>query len=88
MASGVPVLAANATSLPEVVGDAGVLFDPLDDAVLAALLHGVLTNTEYRRELSARGVKRAEAFTWRRTAGGYIEAFEFARQRSAQRRGG
>ena len=75
MASGVPTLAADATSLPEVVGDAGVLFPPDDDVKLADELHRVLTDDARRDDLTARGLKRAAGFSWRRTAELYLEAF-------------
>src|SRR5262249_37787533 len=75
MACGVPVLAADATSLPEVVGDAGVLFHPDDDAGLTEALHRVLTDRSHHAALAARGLKRAAAFSWRRTAEMYLEAF-------------
>lgn len=75
MARGVPVLAADATALPETVGDAGLLFDPDDPAELAAKLGGVL---EHPGELPARGRARAALFSWERaareTAAVYAEA--------------
>lgn len=69
MASGTPVLAANRGSLPEVVGDAGLLVDdPADpDALADAIVRGVGDAT-LRRDLRARGLARAATFTWERTA--------------------
>ncbi len=68
MASGAPVVAADATSLPEVVGDAGRLVEPNDprawsDAVLEIVQHPTVAN-----DLRDRGLARAAAFTWARTA--------------------
>lgn len=68
MACAVPVLASNTTSLPEVVGDAGVLFDPFDVGAMAAAIAGVLANPALRAELAARGLARARLFTWERAA--------------------
>jgi glycosyltransferase involved in cell wall biosynthesis len=61
MASGCPVAASNAGSLPEIVGEAGVLFDPTDSSAIAAGIEASLDNSE---ELARRGVARAKAFTW------------------------
>ena len=65
MACGTPVVAARATSLPEVVGDVGVLVDPGDPADIA---RGIEEARERRDELSRRGPERAATFTWARCA--------------------
>ncbi|MDW8060977.1 MAG: glycosyltransferase family 1 protein [Thermomicrobium sp.] len=67
MACGVPVVAARCTSLPEVVGDAGLLVEPDEQAFARALVR-VLNDAELRRTLRARGLARARLFTWQRTA--------------------
>lgn len=65
MASGCPVAASHAGAIPEVCGDAAVLFDPTDvDAIAAAILQV----DERREELSERGLARAAGFTWDETA--------------------
>src|SRR5262249_29981612 len=65
MASGVPVVCSNTTSLPEVVGDAALTFDPsrIDD--IAAALRRVLTDPALRVDLAVRGRARAARFSWR-----------------------
>jgi glycosyltransferase involved in cell wall biosynthesis len=63
MALEVPLAAAAATSIPEVVGDAGVLFDPDDPAAIAATLERVLSDEFLRSDLIARGRKRVKPFT-------------------------
>lgn len=68
MQCGVPVIAGNRTSLPEVVGDAGLLFDPFDTQALISALTRVLEDSEYRAVLRARGLEQAKQFSWRRTA--------------------
>lgn len=68
MASGVPVVVANATSLPEVVGEAGVLVDPHDPGDLATRLGALLAEPAARREFIARGLARAAQFSWQRAA--------------------
>jgi len=65
MACGCPVAAAAAGSLPEVCGDAAVLFDPLDPEAIAAGIDEALGRSA---ELSERGLRRAAAFTWDKTA--------------------
>jgi glycosyltransferase involved in cell wall biosynthesis len=65
MACGCPVAAAAAGSLPEVCGDAAVLFDPLDPEAIAAGIDEALRRSA---ELSERGRRRAAAFTWDETA--------------------
>ncbi|TBR20125.1 glycosyltransferase family 1 protein [bacterium] len=64
MAMGRPVAAANATALPETVGGAGALFDPLDEEAIAAGLESVLEGGPRRAELTAKGLARAAQFTW------------------------
>ena len=65
MACGCPVAASRAASLPEVCGDAAVLFDPDDAAAIAA---GVLEALERGAELRERGLLRAARFTWAASA--------------------
>lgn len=76
MASGVPVIAANATSLPEVVGDAGVLFDADDVEALADALERVLVDRVHHDSLAELGIARAAQFSWTNTARQYLAAFE------------
>jgi glycosyltransferase involved in cell wall biosynthesis len=68
MASGTPVVASNTTSLPEVVGDAGLLVDPTDVAAMADAITVVLTDDALHKDLSARAIARAAMFSWERTA--------------------
>ena len=68
MACGAPVVASNATSVPEVVGDAGVLCDPRDVDALAGAVRRVLDGAALAADLRIRGLERAATFTWARTA--------------------
>ena len=68
MQCGVPVIAGNRTSLPEIVGEAGLLFDPFDTQALASALKHVLDDAEYRASLRAKGLAKAKQFNWRTTA--------------------
>ncbi len=64
MASGTPVITSRSSSLAEVAGPAGVLFDPRNASDMADGIARVLTSPELRAELSARGLERARQFSW------------------------
>ncbi|MCX6021008.1 MAG: glycosyltransferase family 1 protein [Chloroflexi bacterium] len=68
MAGGAPVVCSNASSLPEVVGDAGLLFPAADHVALAAALRRVLGDAGLRDQLRQAGRNRAARFTWEATA--------------------
>ena len=68
MACGTPTIASNCSSIPEVVGEAGLLVDPDDPAEMADAIQRVLDDTALRDHLRIAGLARATAFTWRRTA--------------------
>jgi glycosyltransferase involved in cell wall biosynthesis len=66
MAAGVPVITSNVSSLPEVVGDAALLIDPLDPDAIAAAMARVLSEPALRADMVRRGYERAKAFSWTR----------------------
>ncbi len=68
MACGTPVITSNASSLPEVVGNAGILLSPDDAPAWANALERVLSDAGLRADLRARGLARARQFTWEATA--------------------
>ena len=68
MACGTPVVCSNASSLPEVAGDAALLFDPLDVEGMAAAMGRVLGDERLRAELIERGLQRARGFSWEKCA--------------------
>ena len=68
MACGTPVIVGNRASLPEVVGDAGMMMDPYDVESIAAALMLLLTLADARNVLGARGRERAARFSWQATA--------------------
>jgi len=80
MASGTPVVTSNASSLPEVVGDAAVLVDPYSAESIAEGMQQVLGDEALRQSMSARGLARAREFSWeasvRRIRDVYIEAVQ------------
>jgi len=75
MARGVPVACSNASSLPEVAGEAAVLFDPHDEAAIAEALRRLLDDVTLREQLRVRGLARAGEFTWQRTARLTLESY-------------
>ena len=68
MACGVPVLASNRSSLPEVVGDAGLFFEPEDTAAISDCVVEFLSHPEFQPRLRAAALARARTFTWARAA--------------------
>ncbi len=64
IACGTPVIASNAYSLPEVVGEAGILIDPHDVGGLIEAMERVLLDEPLRSEMRARGLEWARGFTW------------------------
>lgn len=68
MACGTPVICSNTSSLPEVVGDAGILVDPLDVEAWSAALARLLADAGLRAHLRRRGQDRAARFNWQETA--------------------
>jgi glycosyltransferase involved in cell wall biosynthesis len=75
MACGTPVISSDRTSLPEVVGEAGLLVDPDDVDALERALAELLSSPERRAELAERGYRRVAEFSWRRTADLTTEAY-------------
>jgi len=78
MARGVPVACSNASSLPEVAGDAALLFDPHDESAIATALRRLLEEEALREQLRARGLARVGEFTWQRTARLTLESYRRA----------
>jgi glycosyltransferase involved in cell wall biosynthesis len=79
MATGLPVVSSNTSSLPEVVGSAGVLFDPTNVSQGTEGVLNILRDSAMAEALSLAGIERARQFTWERTVkatyNGYREAY-------------
>ncbi len=76
LSCGVPVIGSNASSVPEIVGDAGILVDPRDARAMAGALIAVCTEDALHDELSERALKQAEKFSWEKCARETAEAYE------------
>lgn len=68
MACGTPVIVSSTTSLPEVVGDAGLLVDPVVTEEIADAIYRVLSDSDLQHVLRQQGLSRASLFDWDRTA--------------------
>ncbi len=76
MASGVPVVTSNVSSLPEVVGNAGIQVDPFDVDALAHALNTALHDEAWRAGAIERGLARAAEFTWPHAARQLLGVYE------------
>ena len=78
MQCGTPVIAGNRTSIPEVVGDAGLLVDPFDENELAQAMARVIDDSDLAAELRVKGLQRAKQFSWHETARLTLKTYEQA----------
>jgi glycosyltransferase involved in cell wall biosynthesis len=76
MASGTPVIASHAASIPEVVGAGGILLDPLDVRGWTEAMVEIVNDHHRRADLRAAGLRRAAQFTWERTARLTLDAYK------------
>ncbi len=68
MACGTPVIASNRTSLPEVVGEAGLLVNPYDVENMASAIDTIATDSTQRSDLRKKGIRRTKCFDWNKVA--------------------
>jgi glycosyltransferase involved in cell wall biosynthesis len=78
MQCGTPVITSNTSSLPEVVGDAGKMFDPMDTEGICQALLDVYNNPELRKTMRQRSLERAKLFGWERCTQETIAAYKTA----------
>lgn len=76
MASGVPVVASNRTSIPEITGKAALLVDPKKPFDMAVALSKIINNEGLRKALISKGLARATLFSWKKTAEKTLEVLE------------
>jgi glycosyltransferase involved in cell wall biosynthesis len=76
MQCGAPVVTANTTSLPEVVGDAGIMLAPDDEEALCDAMNTMHINTDMRDKFAQLGFERAKQFSWQRCAQEYADIFK------------
>jgi glycosyltransferase involved in cell wall biosynthesis len=75
MACGTPVITSNTSSLPEVVGNAGIMVDPYDVDRLADAMYEVLSNVGLREDMIKRGLEKAKMFSWDKCARETLKVF-------------
>jgi glycosyltransferase involved in cell wall biosynthesis len=85
MACGTPVIASNQSSLPEVVGDAGLLVDPRHVEVITEAMLRVLADDALRQQLAQAGRRRAAQFTWEQVAAKMIDLYQTVLERRPTR---
>jgi glycosyltransferase involved in cell wall biosynthesis len=68
MQCGCPVITSNCSSLPEVIGDAGIMIDPTDIAALTRSVEKVLSNPAVRNDMKMKGLDRSKLFSWEKAA--------------------
>lgn len=82
MACGTPIITSNVSSLPEVIGDAGIMIEPHDTRALTQAMRWLLADKAKRTELRSKGLQQASHFSWERTA---QETLDVYRQATEQR---
>jgi glycosyltransferase involved in cell wall biosynthesis len=87
MQRGTPVASSNATSLPEVAGDAALLFDPRSVDAIAGAMRSLVDDAALREDLVARGRERVAQFGWERTARAALASYDRALTAAASRAG-
>lgn len=88
MRCGCPVVASNASSVPEVAGDAAILVDPYNVDAMTAAIQTVLRDRQVRERLVASGFRRADMFSWRRCAETMLNVIRTRHARSSSIPGG
>ena len=76
MACGTPVAVSNKSALPEVVGSAGVYFDPYDESDMEKIIYELVTNKEFRSNLIQKGFDQIKKYSWTDSANNVINEYE------------
>ena len=76
MACGTPVITSNVSSLPEVAGDAAILINPYNPGEITAAMTTIINDSETRKQLSEKGLKRANQFSWEKTGLATVEVLK------------
>jgi glycosyltransferase involved in cell wall biosynthesis len=76
MACGTPVITSNVSSIPEVAGDAAILINPYNPGEITAAMTTIINDSETRKQLSEKGLKRANQFSWEKTGLATVEVLK------------
>ena len=82
MQCGTPVITSNTSSLPEVVGDAGIMLNPHDETGLCDAIFKLYSDPEYRENLAKKSVQQAQKFSWDKYVEDTIKIYELAKEKS------
>jgi glycosyltransferase involved in cell wall biosynthesis len=78
MQCGTPVITSNTSSLPEVVGDAGIMINPTDEDALCQAILTIIQDSQLRKTLSEKGRERAQQFSWAKCAEETVKVYQIA----------
>ena len=76
MQCGCPVICSETSSMPEVIGEAGLMFNPKDDKAFVKALERMYRDDDFRRESGQKGMLRAKNFSWKKTSDLIVEELE------------
>ena len=76
MACGTPVITSNVSSLPEVAGDAAILINPYNPGEITAAMTTIINDSETRKQISEKGLRRANQFSWEKTGLATVEVLK------------
>ncbi len=76
MACCIPVITSNTSSLPEVIGDAGIMVDPADVNSLCDKMYSLLRDRVLWQQMSNKGLKRSKLFSWEKTAKKILKIYD------------
>jgi glycosyltransferase involved in cell wall biosynthesis len=75
MSLGAPIIASDVSSIPEIVGQAGVLIDPTIEEALSLAMHKIATDPGFRIDLKKKAIQQASQFSWKSAAGAVLQAY-------------
>lgn len=75
MSCGTPVISSNLSSIPEVVGDGGILIDPYDEKGLQDIMEEILSDMDYQNSIKEKAILRSALFSWEKTALSTLDAY-------------
>jgi glycosyltransferase involved in cell wall biosynthesis len=85
MQCGAPVITGDRTSLPEVIGDAGLMVDPFDEWAISSAIERMIDDPGLRADFRRKGLERARLFNWHQTARRTLQVYERAMERKGIR---
>ena len=77
MANGLPVVASNVASIPEVVGDAGLLYDPNDVEGMIRGINLIMNDNNIKTEMIKKGIEQSSNFTWEKSVEKLVNVYNF-----------